>query len=159
MEEITIIVDTREPEVGSWDCYFQTPTVRAGLKTGDFSVMRHETEIAIERKTLDDLIGCLSKGRDRFEGERERSMSLKYFAVLVEAGYGQLVHGDYRSLMKPRAAVESISAFEIRYGTHFLFAGNQELAALKCESLLLKYHREQTKKAEMEIRQICNRWE
>ncbi len=144
MTEAVLIKDTREPEF-AWDAYFQAPVVTKKLDTGDYSVMGFENQIAIERKTLDDLVGCLGKGRDRFERELARSMELDFFCVLVEAGYKQMTLGDYRSQLNPKAAVESISAFEVRYGTHFLFTGSQELAAKKAESLLLKFYREQMK--------------
>ena len=130
---------------GAWDAYFAAPTITKKLDVGDYSLQGFEDKIAVERKTLDDLVGCLTKGRDRFERELQRSTQLVYFCVIVEAGYSQLVLGQYRSRLNTKSAIESISAFEIRYGTHFLFAGNQELAARKAESLLLKFYREQQK--------------
>ena len=144
MGEAVLIKDTREPEL-AWNVYFTAPTITKKLDTGDYSLQGFEDKIAVERKTLDDLVGCLTKGRDRFERELQRSTQLVYFCVIVEAGYSQLVLGDYRSRLNTKSAIESISAFEIRYGTHFLFAGNQELAARKAESLLLKFYREQQK--------------
>jgi len=144
MEGPVLIKDSREPAV-AWDEYFKAPMIVRKLDTGDYSVDGLETMIAIERKTLDDLVGCLGKGRARFERELERSQALDYFAVILEEGYAQLATGNYRSQLNPRAAVESISAFEVRYGTHFLFAGSQELAARKCELLLVKFWREQQK--------------
>lgn len=146
-QSVTLIVDSREPKDSGWEPYFKLPVIRGTLRTGDCSMLGYENQISIERKTLSDLIGCLSFGRNRFERELERSVNLEYFAVLVEAGYSQLVYGDYRSMMRPKAAIESISAFEVRYGTHFLFCGSAELAAAKCESLLLKFHRETEKRA------------
>ena len=146
MAEAVLVKDSREPEF-AWDAYFETPTITATLRTGDYSVQGFEDKIAIERKTLDDLVSCLGKGRRRFEAELERSTQLGYFCVIVEAGYSQMCLGSYRSQLNPKSAIESISAFEIRYGVHFLFTGNQELAALKCESLLLKFYRERTKTA------------
>lgn len=144
MGEAVLIKDTREPEL-AWDAYFAAPTITKKLDVGDYSLQGFEDKIAVERKTLDDLVGCLTKGRDRFERELQRSTQLVYFCVIVEAGYSQLVLGQYRSRLNTKSAIESISAFEIRYGTHFLFAGNQELAARKAESLLLKFYREQQK--------------
>lgn len=155
MGEAVLIKDTREPEF-AWDVYFKAPVITKKLDTGDYSLQGFEDKIAVERKTLDDLVGCLTKGRDRFERELERSRSLDYFVVLVEAGYSQLVLGDYRSRLNTKSAIESISAFEIRYGTHFLFAGNQELAARKAESLLLKYWREYHQKPLGELSRAIN---
>lgn len=141
MKEAVLIKDTREPDF-AWDAYFSAPVITKKLETGDYSLQGFENQIAIERKTLNDLMACLGKGRARFERELERSRSLDFFCVIVEAGYSQMTLGDYRSRLNPKAAIESISAFEIRYGIHFLFTGNQALAAQKCESLLLKFWRE-----------------
>ena len=148
MSEIIIIKDTREPEVGSWDAYFTAPSVRGTLKTGDFSLLDYDNKIAIERKELNDLIGCLTTNRDRFERELTRAQSLDYFAVIVEGTYRQLAEGAYRSRMNPKSAWESVAAFEVRYKCPFYFMGSAEMAARKAESLLLKFHREQEKKLE-----------
>jgi DNA excision repair protein ERCC-4 len=144
-EEITLIQDTREPDPGGWSAYFVAPCEIRCLKTGDYSIIGFEDQVAIERKTIDDLVGCLGKQRDRFERELERARCLEYFAVLVEASYFELTEGIYRSRLHPRSGIESISAFEVRYRIPFLFCGSQELAAKKCESLLRKSHREQQK--------------
>ncbi|MFA6221460.1 MAG: ERCC4 domain-containing protein [Desulfomonilaceae bacterium] len=149
-EQITLIKDTREPDT-AWDMYFSAPTVTACLRTGDYSVSGYEDQVAIERKTIDDLVGCLGKQRDRFERELERSRGFEYFAVLVESSYFELENGLYRSRLHPRSGVESVSAFEVRYKVPFLFCGSAELAAKKCESLLRKYHREQMKQIETEL--------
>ncbi len=92
---------------------------------------------------MDDLIACLGKQRSRFERELVRARDFQYSAVIVEAPYSALAAGMYRSKLNPNSAVESISAFEIRYGVPFLFCGNRTLAARKCESLLRKFWREQ----------------
>ncbi|MGO8822061.1 MAG: ERCC4 domain-containing protein [Desulfomonilaceae bacterium] len=144
MNEFIISKDTRERDFG-WDPYIEAPVEIRTLKTGDYSVKGYEDRISIERKELNDLIGCLTKGRDRFIRELERARDLEYFAVLVEAHYSDLVHGNYVSRLHPNSAIESISAWEIRFGHPFLFCGNQELAARKCESLLKKFYREQMK--------------
>ena len=75
-----IIVDSRE----QLSYHFQTPSIRGTLATGDYSIAGLEDLIAIERKTLDDLIGCLCNGRERFERELYRGKSLDYFAVIIE---------------------------------------------------------------------------
>ena len=88
--EAVLVKDTREPEF-AWDAYFTAPVINKKLDTGDYSLKGFESYIAIERKTIDDLIGCLTKGRERFERELKRSKKLDYFAVIVEAGFTQLV--------------------------------------------------------------------
>ena len=144
-QSATLVVDTREPQRGGWDSYFETPTVRDTLKTGDYSVLGHENSIAVERKELGDLISCLTSSRSRFERELERSRDLDFFCVICEGTYRQLFDGLYRSKMNSKAAWESVATFEVRYKIPFYFMGSPELAAAKCQSLLLKFWREQQK--------------
>ena len=143
-QKIIIVKDSREPDV-AWDAYFQSQCVTKCLQTGDYSIENYETVVAIERKALGDLVSCLGVNRARFERELQRARDFEYFCVLVEGTYAQLASGDYLSRLHTNSAVESISAFEVRYGIPFLFAGSQKLAAAKCESLLKKFHRERQK--------------
>jgi len=76
---MTIIVDSRE----QLPYKFQTPSIKAALDTGDYSIAGLEHFIAIERKTLPDLIGCLCNGRERFERELRRGKALDFFAQFV----------------------------------------------------------------------------
>ena len=151
--EIILIKDTREPIYG-WDSYFTAPCVTRCLRTGDYSLEGYERRISIERKSLDDLVSCLGKNRDRFEAELQRGNCMEYFAVIVEGTYSQLASGDYVSRLHPNSGVESISAFEVRYGIPFLFCGSQRLAARKCESLLRKFYREKLKIVALEDDEI-----
>jgi ERCC4-type nuclease len=136
--EPTFLIDSREQR----PFRFNGPTRVVGLPTGDYSLEGYQDEVAVERKQLDDLIMCLSSQRDRFKRELERARDFDYFCVLVEAPFSDLVNQNYISRMNPHSAVESISAFEVRYRIPFLFCGTQALAARKCESLLRKYYRE-----------------
>ena len=48
------------------------PTQPATLNAGDYSIVGHENEIAIERKSPEDLYGSIGRGRGRFQRELER---------------------------------------------------------------------------------------
>jgi len=134
---------------------FQTPSEVRHLATGDYSIDGAEHLISIERKTLNDLIGCLIEqsekkktgkklvGRERFEAELQRSLSMDYFAVVVEAPLSDIIYGRYTSKMHPNAALQSLIAFSVRYGKlPFFFCGDRKNGQLVTESLLLKYARE-----------------
>ena len=95
---------------------------------------------------MNDLIGCLSQGRDRFERELFRARALDYFALVVEADLKDIVNHSYKSEMLPRAVLQSLVAFSIRYKMPIWFCGNREHAQSITESLLLKYAREIEKK-------------
>ena len=133
-----ILIDTREQKPYS----FETETLTGKLDTGDYSVCGLENHVSIERKELNDLIGCLSKGRDRFERELQRAKGLDYFALVVEADLKDIAQGAYHSKMLPRAVLQSLMAFSIRYKMPVWFCGNRQYGQRITESLLLKYGRE-----------------
>ena len=80
------------------------------LETGDYSLANLESQVAIERKSIDDLIACLTTERDRFERELQRGRSLDYFALVIEGSLMDLANGNYRSEMSPKAALQSLFA-------------------------------------------------
>ena len=139
-----IVIDTRE----QLPYTFQTPSVKGTLDTGDYSILGAENCIAIERKTLPDLIGCLCNGRERFERELHRGKSLDYFAIVVEASLTDIVNGNYRSQMSPKSAVQSLMTFSVRYKLPIFFVENRSYGARITESLLSKFSRELTKRTE-----------
>lgn len=149
-DEIVIIMDTREPQQ-AWNMYFSAPCQRGTLKTGDYSLRGYTDLIALERKEKNDLIGCLSSGRSRFEAELERGQEFEYFAVIVEATWPEILQGQYRSKLHPNAANGSICAWEVRYKIPFFFCVNQQMSAHKCESLLRKFYKEKLKKFDEQI--------
>ncbi|SPD73775.1 conserved hypothetical protein [uncultured Desulfobacterium sp.] len=137
--DFKIKIDTRE-QIPYW---FSMPTERGTLSVGDYSVVGFENQIAIERKALNDLIGCLTVGRDRFKKELSRAKTLDYFAVVVEGKFSDLTCGRYRSKMNPKAAVQSLLTFSVRYGRlPIFFCETRQYAQEVTESLLTKYVRE-----------------
>ena len=112
----------------------------ATLKTGDYSLPGFTDQAAIERKSLDDLIGCLTgSNRSRFERELSRARSFELFVVIVESDLSQISNKQYHSVMNPDAVLQSIVAFHIRYGVPFLFAGDRCGAEYLTYSLLQKF--------------------
>lgn len=143
-----ILIDTREPSPHPWERHFSVETIRGTLETGDFSLPGCEAWICIERKTLDDLVGCLCQSRDRFTRELQRAARVRDFYVICEGSYEDVLSGNYRSRMHPTAAWESVIALQQRYGIPFLMAGNVELAAKLTESVLMRWYREHVKALE-----------
>ena len=137
-----IVVDTREQtplDFGRYDC----EVVRGGLATGDYAVAGLETLAAVERKSEDDLLGCLTRERDRFERELVRARGMELFAVVCETTWERLASGQYRSQMKPHACLQSILAFQVRYGVPFILVGSHEAAAYCVHHLLARFVAEQ----------------
>ena len=152
-----ILKDTREQAPYLFDRW-NIKTQETGLTTGDYSILGFSDKIAIERKTLNDLISCLmDKQRERFEKELTRGRSYELFVVVIEANLFQISNKNYHSVMNPDAVLQSIIAFHVRYGVPFLFAGDRSGGEYMTFSLLSKYLYEiekrfkQSKKYNMEV--------
>jgi len=142
VEIMQIIIDSREQLPYQFDRWPVSVTT-ASLTTGDYSIQGFQDKAAIERKSLDDLVGCLTgKGRTRFEKELSRARSLELFVVVVEADFCQIAGKRYYSAMNPESVLQSVAAFHIRYNTPFLFCGDRAGAEYITHSLLHKYVQE-----------------
>ncbi|MFZ5427193.1 MAG: ERCC4 domain-containing protein [Thermodesulfobacteriota bacterium] len=123
---LRVVVDTREQRPFAFNHAQYAAEVTTGtLRTGDYSLAGLEHCVAVERKSLDDLIGCLTVGRDRFERELDRARSLECFAVVIEATLDDVARHRYTSRMSPHSALQSILAFQVRYGVPFVWAGSR----------------------------------
>ncbi|MHA1544605.1 MAG: ERCC4 domain-containing protein [Alphaproteobacteria bacterium] len=112
----------------------------ATLPCGDYSLPGFQDKAAVERKSLDDLLSCLmGKNRTRFEKELARARHYDLFAVVIEASMQDVAQGRYRSEMKPHSALQSILAFQVRYGVPFIWAGDRTGAEYVTHGLLSKF--------------------
>lgn len=119
-----IIVDTREQT--PWPFHLLTPdkgyhlsggTVRRKLDTGDYSLEGLESFVGIERKSLSDLVGSLSHGRERFEREMERARDdIEHFFLVVEGSFKDIARWEYPSRMAPSSVVGSMLSLHFDYG-------------------------------------------
>lgn len=127
---VNVIVDTREqqPFAFDGDTYADTTVEKGTLTVGDYSLAGLTELVAIERKSLPDLVMCLGRERDRFKNELLRGRALQFFAVVCEGSWKQLSTGDYRSQLKPKSAVQSVAAFMARYNIPFFFAESRRAA-------------------------------
>ena len=116
-----IITDTREQAPYTFNRY-PVEVIPGTLTAGDYSLPGFTDEVAIERKELGDLIGCLTHDRDRFTRELERLRGYQSAALLIEAPLAIIQAGRYRSHMKPDAAVQSIFSIMQRYRMPVFFA-------------------------------------
>lgn len=135
---LQIIRDTREQngfEFAGFPC-----TVKAGtLATGDISIAGFENRIAIERKTLDDLLHSISTERERFSRELQRLKAFDTAAVIVESPAAALRSGRYRSRMDPASAWQSILALQMRYRIPFIFCDDRSDAERTAFDILRHY--------------------
>jgi DNA excision repair protein ERCC-4 len=131
----TAIVDTREQlplELAP------LPVVRACLPAGDYSIEGMEERVAIERKTMGDLVSTLTYGRERFERELDRLATYERALILVEGDLSEIVEARYRSQVPPQCLVGSFASFFARWGIATVFAGNRRNAQIMARAFLTK---------------------
>lgn len=104
-EQITVIRDSRE----------QTPAdltpmkmITGTLVTGDYSIRGLESLVSIERKTLQDLIGCVGRERERFEREIQRLRAYETRALFIDGSLDDMRQGKYRGAVHPNSAIGSV---------------------------------------------------
>lgn len=129
--DVTAIIDTRE----QLPLTLSLPTMSGTLITGDYSILGLEHCIAVERKSLDDLVMCVGVERDRFDREMQRILAYPARAVVVEATWQQITDGGWRSRVTPQAAMGSLLGW-IAAGVPIVMAGDREMAAKMVSRIL-----------------------
>lgn len=136
-----IIIDSREQTPFPFQHErYQGVTVEEGtLSTGDYSLAGLTDRVAVERKSLPDLVACLGRERERFERELQRAAAYDAFSVVIEASWADLASGTYRSNLNPHSACQSVLAFSCRYRIPFFFTGSRSAAEYACWGFLRQY--------------------
>lgn len=137
-EQVVILIDQRE----------QTPLRFKGIETetcllpcGDYSLRGLTAEVAIERKSLPDLVACCGKERERFIEQIERMRSYRFRCLVVEARYTEISIGAYRSQMNPLSVIGTLVKVAQDIGVPVWFAEDARGAAELVERMLLREHK------------------
>lgn len=146
----TILVDSREQTPLPFAHF---PTERATLYTGDYSARGLEGSFCIERKSIADLIGSLTSGRDRFIRELERMRGYAFRRLLVIGSRSEIEQNTYRSKASPAAILGSLWALEVRFNVPVVFAATPEEGAETVERWAFYGVRERMKEAD-ELRRV-----
>jgi len=125
---IHVIIDTREPDAHPWKQFAPDNVIfiRETMETGDFCLRALPDAAVIERKTPQDLAGCLTSSRKRFERELRRSRHCGAFTVVVEGNLSDVILAARG--VSVNAVVGTLAAWSRRY-CGFVFAGSIEQAA------------------------------
>ena len=127
-----VVVDTREQTPLP---ITRLPCMRAALRSGDYSFAGAEEHFAVERKSIEDLIGCCAgENRERFERELHRLRGFHFSRLLVIGSRDQILGHEYRSRIKPASVLGSLHAWEVRYGVPVVFIPTPEEAARMVEA-------------------------
>lgn len=130
-----IIVDSREQRAWQFE---NLPSMVSSLSTGDYSIAGLEHLIAVERKSLDDLLSCIGTHRDRFKRELQRLRAYRFRCLIVETDYSTLEAGEWRSRLKPSHVLGSLSAWMAQFELPIWLAGTHEAGAEYCERYLFQ---------------------
>jgi DNA excision repair protein ERCC-4 len=130
MSDYKIIVDSRE-QLPLW----KKNVIVKKLDIGDYSILGHESSIAVERKSPLDLFGTLTKGHSRFKAEIARSLGYRYFAIVVEATHAQIrdksFNNAFKSKMRGFVINRILMTIHIKYGIPVFFCnGRNEVKSL-----------------------------
>jgi ERCC4-type nuclease len=150
-ESITAVIDTRE----------QTPldlsplaTTTATLTTGDYSVFGLEHLIAIERKSLPDLLACVGKERGRFEREVQRLLAFPVRALVVQSSWAEIEMGQWRTKVTPQSVTGSLLGW-MAAGLPVLMAGDHARAGRHVSKLLFLAARRRWRENRNLIQSVC----
>ena len=146
-QPLRIIQDSREQSPFRFEGF--SAVVEVGtLEAGDYSIRGFERRIAVERKELGDLVGCLGTDRERFTRELARLRGYDAAAVVVESPSRDLRAGRYRAQMTPQAAWQTVLAFTQRFRVPFLFCDSRADAEQVTFDLLRHFCRDRARELE-----------
>lgn len=144
VEDLTFIIDSREQRPLEFsfgdaaDTQKKVRTIVQKLDTGDYSVAGLEkSECVIERKSLDDLLACVGRERERFDREIHRLLAFNCKAVVVEASWenlrsgtvpGPMLDTPWRSSLDPRQVMGSVIGWQA-LGIPFFFHADRTVIA------------------------------
>ena len=139
-DRITIVVDTREQEPYPFDSEGVTATRRA-LPAGDYSLDGWEDQVAVERKTLEDLVSTVIRFRERFRTELERLAGYSSACIVVEANLSDILARRYRSGAHPNAVLGSVLSIVVDFRVPVFFCSDRQGARAFVEGYLRGVHR------------------
>jgi len=140
VDRVRIVVDTREQEPYAFDPQRVT-VVRRALPAGDYSVEGWEGAVAVERKTLEDFVSTVIRGRARFRKELRRLEGYEAACVVVEADLRDLLLGRFRSGAHPNAVLGAVLSIVVDYRIPVFFCSDRQTACRFVEGFLLRFHR------------------
>jgi hypothetical protein len=143
-----ILIDSREQTPWSWDESDATTEI-AGLSCGDYA-LSIDTEVpkkrgalrpvrfALERKSLEDFLGTISSGWERFQRELTRMENFPARIVIVEGNFWQVCFNEVdgkvlapehnHPQLRPAFVARMIAELAMM-GVTVLLAGDAQLAA------------------------------
>lgn len=172
LQSMVVLVDTREQDTKrARERYSRFPCahVHQALSYGDYAYnfvlpdgrqfmeySDHEIEVplSVERKMdLDELAGCFTRSRKRFEAEFKRAGNngARIYLLVENASWEKLIAGKYRSKYNPAAFLASILAWQIRYNLQLIMCKEETTPVLIYE-ILKRDLKERLERGEFDMR-------
>jgi len=142
-----VLVDTREQE--PFALFANHPNWiggerRTALKTGDYTVEGMETLLALERKSLADLVACTVVYRKRFLACCERLAKFRWKAILIEASLDDIKGGfdqfDIPSEVHPNAVCGMLDAIAAKFSIPITYTSRHRALATEHAASCLSKH-------------------
>ncbi len=130
----SIVVDTREKD--PWSFGAGVAVARRTLCAGDYSLDGLEQQVAIERKSRDDLVRTLIFDRDRFAAELAKLASYRFRAVVVESAFEPIMLGQFTSKAAPAAVIAAAASVSVDWQVPVMFLESRAAAAAWSLALL-----------------------
>lgn len=138
LKNIVILVDSREKANDHIIQYYDKHNIKyevTALPVGDYSValdpcpefgnerrMYFHQDIIIEKKnSLEELSGCFTQTRERFNDEWSRCWAKRKFLLVENASYEMLVNGEYDTKYNSKSFLGSFHSFVSKYGIEVMF--------------------------------------
>jgi DNA excision repair protein ERCC-4 len=109
-----------------------SPAVRVEVTTigtGDYTLKGYSSQLAVERKSLPDLVHCSGHDRDRFFDQCRRMSDYRVRMLVIEADEAEVVAGAYRSNIDFKSVIGAVRAVQMDYGVAAYWVHDQRGAA------------------------------
>lgn len=152
LRQMAVVADTREQVNGHITTYLKekgVTIISRKLDIGDYACqigdLSFERDFVVERKhNLDELVGNMTADRDRFEREfiRSKAFGTKVFLLIEDASWDDIILGNYRSKMQPKALRASLMAWQAQYNVTVIFCRHEHSPQMIHELLMYSARKE-----------------
>lgn len=146
-EPITIVIDSREQTPLDFAPFAAYGIVaeRAKLHAGDYAVKGYESHMFIERKSLNDLVGTLTHGRERFLREvYDRGAFVPCKHLVVESSWQDISAPYSFSAANPLAIVNTLYSLMMPPTSMHVFVGSRAMCAWYVANVAVNFVRRAT---------------
>lgn len=141
------VVDTREQEPYAFE-FGCSEVVRRTLPVGDYSIEGPEDSVAVERKTIENLVSTVIHSRKRFTKELRLLSEYDTACVVVEAHLRDILGGHYRPGAHPNAVLGALLSIVVDFGIPVFFCSDRQAACRFMEGFLHRCHRKEGEEGE-----------